>query len=156
MFVFCRKEKKRGGGGSGLYLSTFILTYTEGVLLELRGEVRDVCQTVKVSLQDVPAHLIVKRVPELCWHLGDVDKNRPGRTAKSYIIMIYLCLHFCSWTPPSGLVQSLWNLAHKLPRVPRLITSQYGGWFKYLRQIKNCWVFFCIFVSRTCVTEASL
>lgn len=96
MFVFCRKEKKRGGGGSGLYLSTFILTYTEGVLLELRGEVRDVCQTVKVSLQDVPAHLIVKRVPELCWHLGDVDKNRPGRTAKSYIIMIYLCLHFCS------------------------------------------------------------
>lgn len=92
----CSVGKKGGVGGSGLYLSTFILTYTEGVLLELRGEVRDVGQTVKVSLQDVPAHLIVKRVPELCWHLGDVDKNRPERTAKSYIIMIYLCLHFCS------------------------------------------------------------
>lgn len=98
MFVFCRIW----GEHSGLCLSTFILTYTKGVLLELRGEVRDVGQTVKVSLQDVPAHLIVKRVPELCWHLGDVDKSRPGKTVKSYIIMIYLCLHFCSITPPSG------------------------------------------------------
>ena len=36
----------------------------------------DVGLTVEVSLQDVPAHLIVKRVAELCWHLEEEERNR--------------------------------------------------------------------------------
>lgn len=56
-------------------LFSFILTNAERILLELRGEVGDVGQTEEVSLYDVPAHLIVKWVPELCWHLNNDDRN---------------------------------------------------------------------------------
>ncbi len=36
---------------------------------------RDVGQTVEVSLQDIPAHLIVERVAELWWHLEEEDRK---------------------------------------------------------------------------------
>lgn len=52
-----------------------VLTYAKGVFLELRGEVRDVGQAVEVSLQHIPAHLIVERVAELCWHLEEKQKQ---------------------------------------------------------------------------------
>lgn len=28
-----------------------------------------ICQAVEVSLEDIPAHLIVERIAELCWDL---------------------------------------------------------------------------------------
>lgn len=37
--------------------------------MELWSEVGDVGEAVEVSLQDIPAHLIVEGVAELCWYL---------------------------------------------------------------------------------------
>lgn len=46
-----------------------VLTYAKGVFLEFWGEVGEVSQAVVVSLQNIPAHLIVEWVAELCWNL---------------------------------------------------------------------------------------
>lgn len=53
-----------------------ILTYAKRIFLELRGEVGDVSQAVEVSLQNIPAHLVVEWVSELCWNLEEEDRNR--------------------------------------------------------------------------------
>lgn len=47
--------------------------------MELSSEVGDVGETVEVSFQDIPAHLIVERVTELWWHLEEEDRKRLGK-----------------------------------------------------------------------------
>ena len=52
------------------------LTYAQGVLLELWGEVGGAGHAVEISLQHIPTHLKVEWVAELGWHLeggGDIN-----------------------------------------------------------------------------------
>lgn len=75
--VTSNKKKKEG---SDIFLCSSRLTYAKRVFLELGCEVRGVGHAVEVSLQDIPAHFIVERVAELCWHLEDKNRHRFANT----------------------------------------------------------------------------
>ena len=61
--------------GSKVSLCSSILTDAEGVFLEFRGEVGDAGQAVEVSLQDIPANLIVEGETKLGMNLKNRDKK---------------------------------------------------------------------------------
>ena len=67
------------------------LTYAQGVLLELWGEVGGAGHAVEISLQHIPTHLKVEWVAELGWHLEG------GGT----LILRYKCFHL-----HSGIIES--------------------------------------------------
>lgn len=35
-----------------------------------------ICQAVEVSLEDIPTHLIVERIAELCWNLKETREKK--------------------------------------------------------------------------------